>query len=128
MEMTQESHKLSSLLGWLTFERRNWLAITLASFALGFSIGNGHTTQGAIQDVSQKLGQKSGQLHALQTSDIPKLKAKVGCEQHRADQATIVAKQAIKGALSDSAPIPAPSSLPKDDCPYVSIPLDLRND
>lgn len=64
------------------------------------------------------LTQKAATLQQVQTVTIPKLAAAVHCEDHRADKATVVAKQAIKDALSDSAPIPSPSALPADNCPH----------
>lgn len=95
---------------WLTFERRNWIALVIVGTMAGFSVGNGHTTQGAISNISNQLGQKVGENH--------KLTAAAHCEGVRADKATVVARQAIRGALIDSAPIPSPSAIPRDDCPH----------
>lgn len=116
--MSQSLEMKNGVSSWLTLERRNWIALVVVGSLGGFGLGNGHTTQGAVQNVSQQLGQKSAQIHKLQTVDIPKLRAAVHCEGRRADTATVVAKQAIRGALVDSAPVPPPSALPKDNCPH----------
>lgn len=62
------------------------------------------------------LTQKAETLQTVETKVVPKLAAEAKCEHVRADKTTVVAKQAIKGALVDSAPIPSPSAIPKDDC------------
>lgn len=67
------------------------------------------------------LKQKEQTLHTVQTSVIPKLAAAAHCEDSRANKVTVVAKQAIKGANSDSAPIPAVSDIPKDNCPHPGV-------
>lgn len=100
MQMTQQSHNMGEIFGWFNYERRNWVAIVGMAFALGFWVGNGHTTQNAIHDVSQQAA----------------------CEHVRADKTAILTKQAIKGALSADAPIPSPNAIPKDNCPHAVAP------
>lgn len=94
----QSSHSSEGPMGWLTFERRNWLCACVGALALGFAIGNGHTTQNAVQDIA----------------------AREACEHVVANKAIVVAKKAIKGATSDTAPIPATSDLPRDNCPHIA--------
>lgn len=119
MLLMQANHEDTGLFGWLTYQRRTVGAAIVAAFALGFSIGNGHTTQGAVQDVSQKLGQTNAQLKTLKAKDIPELKAEAGCEHWRADKAATVAQQAIIGANSPTVPIPPPAEIPQDNCPHL---------
>lgn len=76
-----------------------WLGACVVSGLLGFAAGNGHTTQNAIASTSDRLGQ------------VQKLAA---CEDHRADKATAVAKQAIRVALVDAAPVPSAREIPPD--------------
>lgn len=66
------------------------------------------------------LTQKAATLDQVQTVTIPKLKAQAHCEDARADKTAKVAKDAIKGALVDSAPIPSPAAIPQDNCPHVA--------
>lgn len=109
MEIMQQSHNGTGLFGWLNFERRNWLAIAICTALAGFSVGNGHTTQGSIVNISQQLGQKKAVIKKLETVDIPKIKAVAGCQAAKADVATKV----VRGA-ADRADIPAcppPSSV-----------------
>lgn len=119
IQTMQKSHDGGApALSWLTFERRNWLALAFVVGAAGYGVGNGHTTQGAIQDVSQQLGQKKAEVHALQTVTIPKLKAANNCEANRGDKAAAVATQAIKSATIEAVPIPSPSAIPADNCQH----------
>ncbi len=97
------------VLSWLTFERRSWLALAVVTGLAGFGIGNGHTTQDAIQDVSQKLGQKSVQVQKLQTF--------ANCEHRRAIVTKRLATQAIISADSATVPTPDVSAIPPD-CPH----------
>jgi hypothetical protein len=81
---------------WLTSERKEWIAAVFVAALIGFWIGNGHTTQGAVEHISQELG----------------------CEHSRADKTAKVAKQAIVSAYSDNVPIPDAKAIPKD-CPHL---------
>ncbi len=94
--------------------------IMVAALA-GYSLGNGHTTQGAVQHVSEQLGQKQAEVHKLNTVIIPKLKAANHCEAARGDKAAAVATQAIKSAVLDAVPIPSPSAIPSDNCPHPAV-------
>lgn len=51
---------------WLTHERRYWIAGVLLSAAVGFGVGNGHTTDEAIAHVSDQYGQKAAKVVVLQ--------------------------------------------------------------
>lgn len=51
-----------------------------------------------------------------QTGAFEKVRAEARCEHWRADKDEGIAKMAIKGANSDSAPIPDAKSLPRDSC------------
>lgn len=64
------------------------------------------------------LTQKAATLQHVQAVDIPKLKSAVHCEDHRADKATAVAKQAIKGAVLEQERIPDARELPADNCQH----------
>lgn len=103
---------------WFTSERELWLAAILFAGVAGFGIGNGHTTQGAILNVSQQLGDQKAVVRDLKTKVIPKLKAESGCEKKRADKTAAVATKAIIGAVVDTAPIPSPKEIPADNCPH----------
>lgn len=111
LQVTEAPHNSCGLLGWLTFERRNWMALILVAGAGGFSLGNGHTTQGAVQNISDQLGQKDAQVQHLKAKVIPALKAEAGCEHWRADTA---AKLALQTSLID------PKELP-GDCPHPAV-------
>lgn len=104
---------------WVTHERRNWIGAAILCGLFGFSLGNGHTTQGAIQHVSEQLGQKQAEVHKLNTVVIPQLKAATHCESARGDKAAAVAHQAIQSATIDAVPIPSPNAVPRDNCPHV---------
>lgn len=75
---------------WLTNERKNWLGAVIVALCAGYGVGNGHTTQGAIEHVSEQVGQKDAKLKALQTKIIPALQDQAGCEHSRADKAAEV--------------------------------------
>ena len=100
------------ILDWLTYERRNWIGLVTVAALAGFAFGNGHTTSGAVEHISDQLGQKSALVHRLTAAN--------NCESKRGDKAAEVAKQAIRGALIDTAPVPSPSQIPADNCPHVS--------
>lgn len=55
---------------WFNYERRNWLAVCAVIGLFGFAMGNGHTTQSAITDISSNLGQKNAQLAHAQTNVV----------------------------------------------------------
>jgi len=59
---------------WFTPERRVWILAVTMSGLLGFAMGNGHTTQNAIQNVSDAYGVKSAEVAHLQTKVVPALK------------------------------------------------------
>lgn len=92
-------------IGWFNFERRNWVALSIACGLLGYSAGNGHTTQNAITNISDQLGQ---------------VKSAENCEHKRADKAIGVAKMAIvaASAADPDAAVPDPHVLPLKDCPH----------
>lgn len=64
----------------------------------------------------QDLLTNDKQLHVVETKEIPKLKQRAGCEHWRAQVSETVAKKAILGAVSDSAPIPSAKEIPQDNC------------
>ncbi len=97
---------------WFNFERRNWVAAIFVSALLGYSAGNGHTTQSAIISVSEQLGQQK-------KVTVTALKA-AGCEHHRAAVATDIAKQAITSANAVGAEAPSQDAIPQDNCPKVA--------
>lgn len=66
------------------------------------------------------LQKEASVLTKVEKSDIPALKAEAGCEHWRATLASQIAKRAIVGANSMSAPIPDMSEIPKD-CPHASV-------
>lgn len=103
---------------WLTHERRNWIGGIIVCALAGYGLGNGHTTSSAIDHVSMQLGDTKAQVHHLQTVIVPQLKAAKNCEADRGDKASAVAKDAIKGALMATAPVPSPSDIPLDNCPH----------
>lgn len=94
---------------WLTTERKNWAAAVLMACAVGYGLGNGHTTQNAISHVSMQLGDKKAVIKKLETVDIPKIKAVAGCQAVKAD----VTSQVDQGAAerSDIPICPPPSSV-----------------
>lgn len=99
--------------GWLTFERRNWIALLFVAALGGFSAGNGHTTQGAVQNISSQLGQKAAALKKEQTEEIPKLKAIAGCQTVRGNVAIDVVVNSKKGTAIDLSAVP--------DCPTLPV-------
>lgn len=104
-------------MGWFTNERRIWLASCAACAMIGGGYMNGHTTENAVAHISSQLGEKTVALKKTQVA-VAKLKTANHCEDVRATKATEIAKDAIKGALSVSDPIPSPSDLPKDNCTH----------
>lgn len=81
------------------FRNVKWIAAFALGGALGFALGNGHTTQGAISDVANKYG-------------VAKVAA--GCEHKRADKATELALQTQivdPSQLSPDCPLPTPKPL-----------------
>lgn len=64
-----------------------------------------------------------GTLHLkhIETVELPKAKEAAKCEDHRADKTAGVAKKAIVGAVVDSAPIPSPADIPKDNCQHPAL-------
>ena len=76
----------------------------------GFAIANGHTTTGAVEHISQQLGQKS--------AEASKLKALVKCEDTRADRASVVAGQAIVANVVGTIKSPTAAEIPADNCPH----------
>lgn len=83
--------------------------------ALGVAFIAGYITCAAQNNVKD-LWSQHGQLVVVQKQVIPALKAKANCEHKRADATVTIAKGAIAGANSDSAPIPATSDIPQDHC------------
>jgi hypothetical protein len=108
MEMQSSLQYFHQKSSWFTVERRGWVAAVVFAGAVGFGFGNGHTTQGAIQHVSQQLGNEKATVKQLKTKDIPALKSLAGCESWRADVATSLAERPV---------IVNPSEIP-GDCPH----------
>jgi len=121
MELMHLNPAPDSRFSWFNYERRNWIVALALAACVGYAGGNGHTTQGAILNVSQQLGDKKAELTTLKTKVIPKLKAQAGCEHSRADKASVVAEKAIVGAVVDSAPVPSPKEIPADNCPKAPV-------
>jgi hypothetical protein len=94
---------------WFTVERIRWAGGIVAAFLVGFSFGNGHTTQDAIQHVSMQLGD--------QKKVTAKVVAVAKCEHKRAETAVNVAAQAVAAAETPSVSIPSVEEVP--DCPHV---------
>lgn len=94
----------SGFFSWLTPARRNLVAVFLLGLFVGYAGGNGHTTGGAIEHISQQLGDA-------------KVAAK--CEHAVAQKSQAIAKQAIVAANVPEIAAPDPSVLPADKCPPV---------
>lgn len=112
MQLIQASHSQTGLLGLLTFERRNWLALVIMGFVSGYGVGNGHTTTGAVEHISDQLGQTEHKAAVVETE--------AQCEHRRADKATAVAGNAILSANVDNVPTPKFKDLPTDNCPHIA--------
>lgn len=96
---------LQRKINWLTLERREWLVTVALAGLLGFGLGNGHTTQGAVANISDQLGQqKKATVTASKVA---------GCEHARANIATGVAVQSQNGDDVNLASIPNCPALPK---------------
>lgn len=93
--------------GWFTPQRRGLAIAFFLGACAGFGVGNGHTTQGAIEHVSAQLGDAKGAVAVLQRHD--------NCVALQAKVATAVANQAVVSAVVRATPIPDPSVIP--DCP-----------
>lgn len=91
-------------MAWFTNERRLWLAACLACALVGFGIGNGHTTQGAIAQVSDQLGQNKAALVKVQKQTIPALKAQVVEAHCERDLAVAMTGQPVNIHCPDAAP------------------------
>lgn len=90
---------------WFTLERREWLCAVAVGILLGFGLGNGHTTQSAILNISNQLGQQK---------KIVVTVAKVaGCQQVRAQIATREAVKSEQGQDINLHAIPNCPGLPK---------------
>lgn len=87
MQLMEKVHSSAGPLGWFTYERRNWSAAIVGALALGFSWGNGHTTQNAVADIVVSSAAKTAVIKKLETHDIPALKSLAGCEHVRAQTA-----------------------------------------
>ena len=98
MQLMERAHSSDGPLGWFSYERRNWLAAVAIAACAGFSWGNGHTTQNAIEDISKKS--------AVQGAVISKLKESANCQTVRARVATQVAVQSENGQRADLGDIP----------------------
>jgi hypothetical protein len=90
--MPQSNSPDTNQTGWVTTERRNWLALAAVCALLGYSAGNGHTTQKSVASISDRLGQA---------------RQEAGCEHWRAAKAIQLAEQPV---------IVQPGQIPKD-CP-----------
>lgn len=87
--------------GWLTDERIKWLGAVIFVGVAGFMTGNGHTTQGAVQNIAQQLGDA---------------KAAKACEHRVAKVNTHIATQAIISLNNAYVPTPALHEVAKDNC------------
>lgn len=65
VQLPQPQSRRSQMLEWLNYERRNWIALTLVAAMGGFFVGNGHTTQNAVQAIASKEGQDQATIHVL---------------------------------------------------------------
>lgn len=90
---------------WATTERRAWTFAVIASAAIGFGFGNGHTTQGALSHVTWQLGQ--------QKKVVAKLADVAGCQTLRAKVAKTDAIASENGANINLAAIPNCALPPK---------------
>jgi hypothetical protein len=113
MQIMERAHSSDGLFGWFTYERRNWAAAVVGAVALGFSWGNGHTTQNAVADISVRSAAKTAVIKKLETKDIPALKSLAGCQTARADAATAL----VTNDRASSAVIPV--------CPPLTVAKDL---
>lgn len=79
------------------------------AFVFGYltALGNNHVKQ---------LWSEHGQLQVIQKQVVPALKAEAKCEHKHAQINAKVAKEGIKGAIDDNAPIPSEDAIAKDDC------------
>ena len=111
MQIVQKSHSLIGGLSWLTPVRKAFSAGLLIGSLGGYSAGNGHTTQGAVEHVSAQLGQTKAVLNTVEKHDIPALKSEAGCEHWRAQ---VAANLAVQPAVVDPSQIPA-------DCPHAKV-------
>lgn len=75
----------------------------------------GYVTCAEVNHVKD-LWSQHGELQVVQQKVIPQLKAKVNCEHHVAVHNGTIAKEAIKGALNDNAPVPSPNDVENDSC------------
>lgn len=112
LNLIQSNPDPRGMFGWLTFERKNWLATVAFALAAGFGLGNGHTTQGAISHVSDQLGQTTANLQKVEKV-IPAIEAQAGCENNRANKTINLALQPI---------VVDKSQIPVDNCPHPKIP------
>lgn len=108
--MARSLERVHPVADWMTHERRNWIAGIIVAALGAYSVGNGHTTTGAIQHVSWQLGEKKAQ--------IVKLKVAAHCEDARATKASSVAGQAILSANIDAIQTPKFGDIPVDNCPH----------
>jgi hypothetical protein len=100
--------------GWMTRERRNWLALVVLSLAVGFAFGNGHTTQNAVQDISQQLGKKGKELDKAKVEAVL-AKDNAYCQRKRAEQAQVLTVQAVVSVKTKTVPLPSIDDIP--ECP-----------
>ena len=74
MQISPTLHRMAESTSHENFYRG---VVFIMGLALGFGVGNGHTTQDAIKSVSVQLG--------TQKQQTTLLKKKLGCEQYRAN-------------------------------------------
>jgi hypothetical protein len=113
MQLMEKAHNPGGLFGWFNYERRNWCAAVIGALALGFSWGNGHTTQNAVADIAEKSAAKTVVIKKLETHDIPALKSLAGCEHARATTA-VTALNAELSAMPSNLPVCPPLAVAKE--------------
>lgn len=114
MLIMRKEYAETGLFNWLTPIRRAFFAGLFVGLAAGLAIANGHTTQGAIQNVNQQLEQTKAALNTAEKKDIPALKAQAGCEKWRGD---------VNGDLATKPVMVNPAAVQADNCPHPQIIL-----
>ena len=96
---------------WFTYERRNWGGAIIICALAGYAVGNGHTTSGAIDHISDQLGQTEHKAAIVQKD--------ASCEHNRANKIASVAGQAILSNSVEAVPTPQFKDIPVDTCPHT---------
>lgn len=90
--------------GWLTPARKSMALAFVAGAIAGYAGGNGHTTQGAIEHVSDQLGQTKNKLVTVEKHD--------NCVTKKAQIATAVANTAVQSAIRPDVDVPDTAVIP----------------